>query len=74
MGKPAGIGLATRTCTRRTILPGNPRVTRQNKPKNINRTSIEGDILKMIVFIILTITQSKIIRLGRSWACSKAVG
>ena len=34
-GKPTGIAPATRTCTRRTILPENPRVTRQNEPKNI---------------------------------------
>ena len=34
-GKPAGIAPVTRTRTRRTILPENPRVTRQNEPKNI---------------------------------------
>ena len=34
-GKPAGIAPATHTRTRGTILPENPRITRQNEPKNI---------------------------------------
>ena len=35
MGKPASIAPETRTRTRGTILPENPRVTHQNEPKNI---------------------------------------
>ena len=34
-GKPAGIAPAIRTRTHGTILPENPRITHQNKPKNI---------------------------------------
>ena len=70
-----GIAPETRTRTRRTILPENPWVTHQNEPKNIKIGQVLREIYsKLLSLFILTITQSKIIHFGCSWACSKADG
>lgn len=51
MGKPMGIAPATRTRTRRTILPEYPRVTGQNEPKNIQIGQVLREICsEMSVF------------------------